>query len=150
MREPPPRTYKPARTPLRAWRETAFFALLTLVALVNAAIRGEAKLLQPLLATGPLMLAGWWINMRYRTGRPSLTIDAEGLVYRRSGRERRLSWSNLERIEMNALPFNVLRLVPKDGSAPIPIDWNMVAADGDRFDMRVDDYWKPRQPPQRV
>ena len=77
--------------------------------------------------------------------RPLFEIDKAGLVYSRLGKEQRLAWSEITAI----LTYHQRKEIHFVSShRRIAIHRDMVAPDGRRFDILVDNYWKaPKKGP---
>jgi len=90
-----------------------------------------------------MTLAALWLAYRGRLlGRPTLITGPTQLCFRKGRREVTAPWSDIERVSFGPYMRRELWLVRRSG-APIRISDSMTTADGERFDMVFEDYWKP-------
>ncbi|MGH6785099.1 MAG: hypothetical protein ACREBP_10820, partial [Sphingomicrobium sp.] len=75
-------------------------------------------------------------------GSPKLTVGPDGMSYARSGRTRGLGWDEVAAIHILHDPQRELRFLPMNGEPPIVMHRDMVASDGQRFDMLIEEYWE--------
>lgn len=90
-----------------------------------------------------MMLAASWVYYRIRIfGSPTLDADSIGLCYRIGRREYRVDWADVENVGWDFYRDEIL-VFPRGGARPIRFSIDMTTRTGERFDMVVEDYWKP-------
>jgi hypothetical protein len=133
--------FHPARPPLRRLFPVGFLALMFLIIAPKVVADPKPWDVVGLTGGGLLVLGGLWLWFRGRfPGKPTLRVDAEGMTYRRYGRERGLAWSEVAAMPVDFMLERML-FVPKSGGKPIAMHYNMVADDGRAWLMLIEDYW---------
>ena len=134
---PPTRTFHPTIPSLRELRGALFFAFLSLLALIGWAREGNAAVPTVSIA---ITLAASWLAYRGRLfGRPTLIAEPDRVRFRKGGREVAVPWSEIERVSFGPYLRGEYWLVRRCG-APVRISNSMTTADGERFDMVIEDY----------
>ena len=141
-----PREFRPTPPRLRDRLTIAVFALLALGGIAGwIRERNAAPAAVALLMTA----AGTWLYYRLRVfGSPRLNVDEKGLRYRCGKRDVSAAWTDVVRIEPEFYR-DELRFIRRDGGSPIIVSIDMTTADGERFDMLIEEYWEPAGPRQR-
>ena len=137
---PPERIFRPTMPSWRELRLVLFFALLSLLALVGLVREGNVATLA--VSVGMTLAAAWLAYRGRLFGRPTLIAGPTQLCFRKGRREEIARWSDIERVSFGPYLRSELWLVRRSG-APIRISDSMTTADGERFDMVFEDYWKP-------
>lgn len=116
------------------------FGLLTILAAVGWVREGA---IAPFLVSFAMMLAATWVYYRMRVvGSPTLDVDSRGLRYRVGRREIAAPWTDIENVGWDFFRDEIL-FYRRGGQRPIRVSIDMTTRDGERFDMLVEDYWKP-------
>lgn len=116
------------------------FGLLTILAAVGWVREGA---IAPFLVSFAMMLAATWVYYRIRVvGSPTLDVDSRGLRYRVGRREIAAPWTDIENVGWDFYRDEIL-FYRRGGQRPIRVSIDMTTRDGERFDMLVEDYWKP-------
>ena len=137
------REFRPIWPRFREVLPVAFLALLLMIVAPGVLMRPGTWSLVMLTGTALLVLGGAWLLLRLRfPGSPLLRVDGEGLSYVRSGHEQRLRWDEVEAIHVDHQRTELIFL-PASGKTPIVVHRDMAAADGQRFDMLIEHYWRP-------
>ena len=85
-----------------------------------------------------LWLCGILLILRHRfPGKPTLIIDAEGVSYRRGGRETALPWSEVEDI-LDEAHGDTMLIVGRDRNSSIRTRSLMLSADGTEFTIAIE------------
>lgn len=99
--------------------------------------------------TGPMLVflgftvASSWLGYRLRIfGSPTIEMDSKGLRYRCGGRAQTASWREISEIQWDFIR-NEIRFMRKDGQKPIRTHRSLVTAEGEWFDMLIEEYWRP-------
>ena len=136
------REFRPARPPLKEFVPLAFLGLLFVIIAPKILARPDTMQMVALFLLGGLVGGGLWMWLRLRVpGSPKLTVGPEGLSYQRFGRTRGLGWNEVADIQILHDPQRELRFLPMTGGPPIVMHRDMVASDGQRFDMLIEEYW---------
>jgi hypothetical protein len=137
------REFRPAPPGWRDIAPVAFLGLLLLILIVQTLRERISPSPVGLTGTALLVAGGCWLLLRLRfPGSPRLRVDGEGMSYTRSGRARGLRWNDVVAIFVDHTRSE-MRFIPGAGGAPIVMHRDMVASDGQRFDMLIEDYWQP-------
>ena len=135
--------FRPARPPLRSLWATAFLAAIALVLAPRIVANPSPEPLGGLAGLALLIAGGLWLWFRGRfPGDPVLRVDAKGMTYTRGGRQRGLKWTQVAEIRVD-FTLDRMLFVPTSNEKPIVMHLNMVAADGRRWDMLIEEYWQP-------
>lgn len=117
-----------------------FFGLMTLLGAAGWVREGNPW---PMLAFLIFMLAASWLHYRLRIiGSPTVEMDHRGLRYRRGTSEEGAAWRDISEIQWDFYR-NEIRFVRSDGRPPIRTHRQLVTADGESFDMLIEEYWTP-------
>ena len=137
------REFRPARPRLREIAPVALLGLFFVILAPKILALPDTMQLVALLLLGGLVGGGLWMLLRLRfPGSPKLTVGPEGLSYARGGGMRALGWDEVAAIHILHDPQRELRFLPVTGGPPIVMHRDMVASDGQRFDMLVEEYWE--------
>jgi len=140
-----PRRFRPTHPSLRKAWPALFFGLLTIVA---AAGWVRERAIAPFAVSFGMMLAASWVYYRIRIfGSPTLDVDQKRLCYRIGRREYSVDWADVERVGWDFTRDEIL-VFPRAKARPIRFSIDMTTRTGERFDMVVEDYWKPPKRPK--
>ena len=135
-----PRQFQPTHPPLRKSWPILVFGLLTILGAFGVAREGAFA---PFLVSLAMMLAASWLHYRMRlVGSPTLEVGPKGLRHRVGRREVHARWSDIADMQWDFYRDQI-SLIRKGGLPPIRISIDMTTAAGERFDMLIEDYWKP-------
>jgi len=135
-----PRQFRPTLPRLRDRLLIILFGVFTLAGTAGWAREGNAG---PAIAFLGMTLAATWLYYRNRIiGSPRLDVDRQGLSYVRGKQSTTAKWSEIARIEREFYRDEI-RFIKRDGGRPIIVNSDMATATGERFDMLIEDYWKP-------
>jgi hypothetical protein len=135
--------FRPARPPLRKLWSLGFMSLLFLGLAPRILMHPKPWDLVGLVGMALLIAGGTWLWFRQRfPGDPRLRVDAKGMSYIRSGRERGFKWSEIAAIQAD-FTLDRMLFVPKSGEKPIAMRINMVSADGRHWVGLIENYWRP-------
>ena len=133
------RQFRPTLPSLRKAWPALFFGILTILAAVGW-VRERA--IAPFAVSFAMMIAASWTYYRIRVfGSPTLEVDPKGLRYRIGRREYYADWKDVENVGWDFYRDEIL-VYPR-GRKPIRFSIDMTTRTGERFDMLVEDYWKP-------
>ena len=69
-------------------------------------------------------------------------MDSKGLVWRSGKRQESARWRDIAAIQWDFIRKEI-RFMRKDGLPPIRTHNHLVTADGEWFDMLIEEYWNP-------
>ena len=141
MRARKTRRFRPyAKPPLKERLLIIFFGVMTLVGAVGWVREGNPW---PTLTFLAFTIAASWLNYRLRIfGSPTIDMDSKGLAWRSGKREESATWREISEIQWDWIR-NEIRFVRSDGQPPIRTHRQLVTADGEWFDMLIEEYWNP-------
>ena len=138
--------FRPARPPLRKLWPLVVLSPLFLMLAPRILMHPTPWDVAGLIGVALLIAGGIWLWFRQRfPGDPTLRVDAEGMSYVRSGRERALKWTEIEAIQAD-FTLDRMLFVPKSGAKPIAMRLDMVSADGRHWAMLIENYWRSPKP----
>lgn len=139
-KSPPVRIFHPTMPSWRDLREALVFAVLSLLALIGWVREGNVAVLAASLA---MTSAALWLAYRGRVfGDPTLIAEPTHVRFRKRGREVSAPWSDIESVSFGPYLRRELWLVRRSGD-PIRFSDSMTTAQGERFDMLIEDYLPP-------
>lgn len=143
------REFRSARPPLRELVPVAVLTLFFVILAPQIVAHPSVWRLVGLTGTALLIAGGIWLRLRDRfPGDPTLKVDAEGMSYRRGGREQRLKWTEVAAIRAD-FTLDRMLFIPTSGQKPIAMRHNMVTADGQAWAMLIEEYWQPPEETDR-
>ena len=137
------REFRPERPRLREFAPIALLGLFFVILAPKILARPDPMQVVALILLGGLVGGGLWMLLRLRVpGSPKLRVGPEGMTYVRAGRTQGLGWDDVAAIHILHDPQRELRFLPMAGGPPIVMHRDMVASDGQRFDMLIEEYWE--------
>jgi hypothetical protein len=135
--------FRPAPPTRKELFPLAAFGLVLVLIGVGAATRPDG--VSPFLVGAAVIFAAAGFGLVFRLrfpGSPILRVTREALTYSRGGGTRTLRWSEVAEVQLDH-QRKELRFTPTTGERPVVMHRDMVAANGQRFDVIIERWWKP-------